>query len=284
MPSRTFWNILSLSPYRLTPKYALWDVSRLYWTLRIDENLVYGIGAQQAIQALKDFASGMFNGVIQFGFGDLYNPTSLLHVCFEIGELKEKEMRVNDLELRLMLSTIPTDWELSHQIFLSLSSLRKFKELQYQFPTTQPEACTLRKIGYLIWRPKARARFPFQPIATIGRESSDEPQYDLSQGIIVKGSIFRNVDYELDKDDSWMADWYGDIFKQAPIHCLEDIPVTITNPVPLWMDLINKKTYSQISPPRIRQIIFGALRGCLVSCLNFHGAWSLFEGNKETSS
>ena len=276
---QNFLRYLESSPHRLLTKYTLWDISRLYWTLRVEENLIYGIGAQQAFQAIKDYASGIFNGVIQFGFNDLYNPTSLLHICYEISSIKEKELHVRDLELRLMLSTIPTDWELANRMFRSLSPLMKSREMQHSFPLTPPQTCTLRKIGYLLWRPKTEAKLPFQPIATLGRESSDEPEYDLSQGVIVKGSIFQNVDYELDEEDSWMVDWYSGVYKQAPIHCLEEIPITITNPVPIWEDFV-KKIHSQVSPPRIRQIIFGALRGHLVSCLNFHGIGSLFESSE----
>lgn len=277
---RFFLRLLEIVPLRLSPKYVLWDVSRLYWSLRVGENLVYGIGAQQAIQAVKDYGSGIFNGVVQFGFGDIYKSTCLLHVCFEVNEIREKELNVRDIEVRLMLSTIPTNWELVHSLFRSISPLMKLKEAQFQFHPTQPEACTLRKIGYIVWLPKGKPRLPFQPIATIGRESSDKPEYDLSQGVIVKGSVFQNVDYKIDEEDSWMADWYGDIFKQPPIRYFEEIPITITNIVPPWEDLV-KNTYSQVSPPRIRQIIFGALGG-LVSFLNFHGSWSLFT-DKETS-
>lgn len=263
-----FFERLEAIPYALSPKFAVWDITRLYWTLKDKDILVYGMGASQALQALRDYSSGVFNGIIHFGFGDLYNPTALIIISLELSDARGEELIIRTLDLKLMLSTIPTDWELIQKIFLTYAPLRG--SLQQILPL-QPEACTLRKIGYLEWWPKRvnDTRVPFRPIGIIGRDLGSKPEYNLPQGIIVQSNVFQNVNYELDTDDSWLASWYGKVFDTAPIHCFDEIPVTLTNPIPSWGDII-EKTHTHMAAPSIRQVVFGALGGCVVSCLNFH--------------
>lgn len=262
-----FLKRLEAVPYLLSLHRGRWNLDRLYWTLTRKKSLVYGSGATQAFQALRDYTNGVFNGIVQFSFGDYYNPTSMILVSLELREI-ERKIRISRVELRLILSTIPTSWKLARKIFSITEPLRK--QLHKILPISS-DSCTLRKVGYLVWRPErvTDIRIPLEPVAALSRYVGSKPKFNQPRAVIVHAKAFQHVEYELDRNDSWQADWYGEIFERAPVHYFTEFPLTLTNPVPLWIELVQKK-WTYVTAPVIRQLIFGALGGCLINCINFH--------------
>ncbi len=243
--------------------FRAWVSYPLSWSISRDTRLDYGLGADNLCSALDTHQDGEFAGVLLFERVNVYKPTGLLIIAGEFRK-REHELIFDKLGLKLMLSTIPlrgdwlgnifqtceilndrTDWNAASEDALSE------KVYYHKATTTRKTTARLKSLGFM------------------GRDHGTIPEFDLPLGIVVDGSPLKSLGFAIDDEDSWQT-WYADVFG-VPTDYVNEIPISITNPVPNWQDAVAQRIGCRFAA--VRQLTVSVAH-IIVPLINVHGYFS----------
>jgi len=263
-----FHDFLSAIEKRVTSmgdREGVWNCFPMSWSFARSQEMNYGLGADNASLALNAHPKGgLLGGIIQFERVDVYRPTNFLTLIAEIYPREEKFF-VRELALKMILSSIP----LSHEWINSLFDV--FDILGSKMLLRKPGDDARNEPLYTLrWLPVvSRERLKPKTLGLFGRREDLEanPKYDMGLGVVIDTRSLHKTKFEIDKEDSWHWEWYESVFKIPPSSGFSELPVQITNPIPLREDIAMKDF--TISVPTMRQVMIG-LGGFLVVAINAH--------------
>lgn len=258
----TFLTTLEKRVRELGQRAGAWKIYPMCWSI-ICKDLHYGISAHNAGLALDNLTEGLFGAVFQFDRVNVYKSSCLLAVACRVSKYDQRQVDIKDFGMKLVLSSIPirhTDW-IDH-LFNTMDMIEPEKRLW-----KQNTDAIIEKIYTLNWRPSKGKDIEAEVVGMLGRDRSPEPDYDWGLGITVKTAELSSLDFKIDVENSWDDDDYKNVFLESPTKCFSEIPIEVTNPTPLWIDIKSGKL--KIQPANIRQINM-RIAGHLLPIINLH--------------
>jgi len=254
--------VVSLEQSVLSPNlgFGVWRASPLNWSISTNGELDYGLGAENAWFAFRNRERGYFAGLIQFERADLYRPTSLLVAAAEF-QKREQDLQVDQFGIKLMLSSIPLRRDWVKRIF----EVSKILEDHSSAEVAADDALN-EKVYFRSMIPEVDRKIALTSLGFMGRDPGPQRKFDIPVGLVVKTEPFRDLHFNLDKDDSW-DDYYDSVFG-IPTDYVDEIAVELTNPLPIWEEVTGQTIECRY--PVIRELVV-TTGHVMVSLINVHG-------------
>jgi hypothetical protein len=287
MPTEDF-NTFLRNIEQIIPKVAanagIWDTKLpMYWSLSREEDMDYGIGAENALLALHAKREGVLAGAIHFSRFNVYKPTCLLlfyadlRPDFRRGSVEES-LYLDVCLMRLMMSSLPFNPNWVRDVF------QVFQGINQSFDASSEISDALtEEVSVIEWETTVRHRTKSRILGFMGRERGADPRYDQSLGLVVDMAPFKNVKMVQDEERNWNFHNYGKVYNQPPTKFFDELPVSVTNPVPNWLEI--QSGYGTFPGLRTRQIVVGSSTGSgrIMSVLNGHSAGVGFASTSDAS-
>jgi len=263
-----FLRDLEQSIPRVTAYARIWDRRfPMYWSLSRDEDMDYGVGAESASLAIHAKGEGVLACAIHFARFNVYKPTCLLllYADFRPSSSVKDSVYLDACWMRMMISSLPFNPKWVQDVF------RVFQRINKPFDaSTEISDVLMAEVSTVEWVTSRKSRIKSRVLGFMGRVRGPDPGYDQSLGLVVDMAPFRNVKMGKDHERTWNFDYYGDLYSEPPTKFFEELPVSVTNPVPNWLDI--QSGYGGFSRLRTRQIVVGATEGSgtIMSVLSVH--------------
>lgn len=251
---------------RVATYAQIWDRRfPMYWSLSRDDDMDYGVGAESASLAIHEKEEGVLACVIHFSRINVYKPTCLLllYADFRPGHTDDF-VRLDDCWMKMLTSSLPFNPKWVQDVF------QVFQGINESFKAdTEISDAVMEKVYTVEWVTARKSRIRSRIFGFMGRERGDDPRYDQSLGLVVDMAPFRNAKMVKDEGGTWNFNAFRGLYDEPPVKFFEEIPVSVTNPVPNWLDI--QSGYGGFGHLRTRQIVIGA-SGRIMSIIGGHSA------------
>jgi hypothetical protein len=246
--------------------YLLSTYGSLNWTISEDHNYTYGCGANNLIAELKKHDRAAIGGIMQGCYGEHYDRT-----CFLVLYAYRKGDWVFDIGVDFYLSCIPASWSGFEDIYKSFSHFSRLEGSQVRI-----EYFTMEPLRYWSWVSKTNKRVKLKILGGINREVFDsfhkERETGTYEGVIVGGNSLSSTEYVIQESWNTLETQMAGPFHMrtrllqdnkeipaevlvCPIGKLDEIVVSITNPVPSCEEVDYGKIID-VNPPNISTLVF----------------------------
>lgn len=238
----------------------IWDRRfPMYWSFSREEDMDYGVGSESASLAIHENIAkeGVLACAVHFSRFNVYKPTGLLLLYADLrpGRYVADSVRLDACWMRMMISSLPFDPKWVQNIF------QVFQGIDESFDAhTEITDVMMQEVNTVEWIATRKSRQRSRIFGFMGRRLGPSWEYDQSLGLVVDMTPFRNVKWIRDDDRTWnFVDSYDDLYEESPTKFFDEIPVSVTNPVPNWLDIQSGR--GRFGGLRARQIIIGASAG-----------------------
>jgi hypothetical protein len=242
---------------KIAPEARIWDRRvPLYWSFSREQEMDYGVGAENALLAVHQKKRGVLACAIHFGRFNVYKPTGLLLFYADIRpeHSLQDSLYLDACWMRMMLSTFPLDTKWIKEVF---ETFRKIND-SYNANTTISDVM-MEQVSTAEWTMVRRSPIKSSIMGFMGRERGSYPEYDQPLGLVVDMMPFRNVEMVKYEEHTWNFGFYDDLYKESPAKSLQELPVSVTNPVPHWQGV--QSGLGSFRRLRTRQMVVGATAG-----------------------
>lgn len=256
---------------RVAGDAQIWDRELpMYWSFSRKEDMDYGVGSETASLAIHENIAreGVLACVVHFSRFNVYKPTGLLLFYADIrpSHSREDSVYLDACWMRMMISSLPFDPKWVRDVF------QVFQEIDESYDARREISdVTFQEVNTVEWVTARKTRVKSKIFGFMGRELGSNSEYDQALGLVVDMAPFRNVRTLRDDERTWnFVDSYDSLYDDSPTKYFAEIPVSVTNPVPHWLDIQNG--YGSFGHLRARQMIVGASAGSgrIMSIISAH--------------
>jgi hypothetical protein len=267
---------------RVAADAQIWDRQLpMYWSFSREEDMDYGVGSKSASLAIHENLpkEGVLACVVHFSRFNVYKPTGLLLFYADLRPSRSAEdsLYIDACWMRMMISSLPFNPKWVQEVF------QTFHRINNSFDASREISdVTMQEVNTVEWVTTRKSRLRSRIFGFMGRKLGSDPEYDQPLGLVVDMTPFRNVRALRDDDRTWnFVDRYDSEYKEPPTRFFEEIPLSVTNPVPHWLDI--QSGYGNFGRLRVRQIIVGASAGSgrIMSVVSVHSVGMLNEQETE---
>ena len=245
---------------RVAASAQIWDRRLpMYWSFSREEDMDYGVGSENASLAIHENIAkeGVLACAMHFSRFNVYKPTGLLLLYADLrpSHSVEDSVYLDACWMRMMTSSLPFNPKWVQDVFQVFQGINESFDAR-----TEISDVMMQEVSTVEWITTRKSRLRSKIFGFMGRELGSDSEFDQSLGLVVDMTPFRNVKAVRDEDRTWnFVDYYDSLYKESPTKFFDEIPVSVTNPVPHWLDI--QSGYGSFVGLRLRQIIVSASAG-----------------------